>query len=338
MPTPKPSPLRWSKSTGGDPNCPIIPRERVRRAIAERPNQLGQAHDEKRPDMRRLRFVALAVSTVVLAGCGSGHNGAGANSPASTHAATGQTITGAQELESATQLEADLNALCADTSEGDLLKTVDALQQDYQAVAGSTGNEDDADWQKALNKTQQVLTDVRQVADANASNPDGPNPLDCETTSTTPPAPAAAPQPRGFAFTDLTDALDSVSTVEKNTGYLIAILNAIQPPNTPDGIVQAPKHQFGPYPAIKCGSDGVSKARYQSCSGWVTSGEVVGIEFAPARPKGKPYGIGPIDGCKARWNSRKPNQPPGSGATCSVSETKGAQVKITPYWVWTPNG
>jgi hypothetical protein len=290
--------------------------------------------------MRRLAFV---VAVVLAAACGSGHTGGGAASPsASTHAA-GRTITADQQLQSSVQLRSELNALTCGATEGDLLKAVTAFQKDYQAVAGSTGASDDADWQQALTKLRQALDGVQQVANANSSNPDGPNPLKSGCTSVASPAPAAPPKPRGETgdvIKALKDGGDALTNMITHIGFAITINNLLQPTGAPDGIVHAQSHQGGPYPEIECGLvwNGTVGTTYDSCAAYVLALQVVALSFDPARPNGRPYGIGSIDGCNASWNSRSPSKPPGSDAVCNISGAAGKTVTITPHWVATPQG
>jgi hypothetical protein len=86
--------------------------------------------------MRGLRFVVVAVSIVVLAGCGLTHTTAGS----ARTAAAGTSLQPAQQLQSATRLRADLDAVKAAATEGDLLVAVAQAQRDCQAVTGTHAN------------------------------------------------------------------------------------------------------------------------------------------------------------------------------------------------------
>ena len=82
--------------------------------------------------------------------------------------------------------QSDLDALTAAPTVGDLQTAVTQLQQDYNAVASSAVSADGADWQHAINSLQQTLADASQLADANSSTPDAPNPLNSNASSDQP--------------------------------------------------------------------------------------------------------------------------------------------------------
>jgi hypothetical protein len=274
--------------------------------------------------MSRLRFVVAAVSTVVLAGCGSGHTGGVSGSPptsttgASTHVAA-PPIQPDQQLQSSTQLQSDLDALKAAPTEGDLLKTVNMLEEHFGAVSGTRASSNDADWQQALNKLQQVLTDVQQLANANSSDPNAPNPLNSSASTSHAVPPPTQPEPRAPkpSPTDIIDeinkAFDLLTKVSKGVAYEVKISNAGPGDVMNDNGVTVPPINCGPAHSV--------------CRGYVLAVNTASFRFAPSSggtiskidssPKGSAT-------CEIRKDK--------GGAVCRVNGTAGATITITPTW------
>lgn len=298
--------------------------------------------------MRRLAC-AVALSTILVTGCGSSRptfslrtgptDGTTVSSPtskgrASTHAAA-PPIQPAQQLQASTQLQSDLGALKVVLTEGELVKVVNGLRQHYQAVAGSQANSNDADWQLALSKLQQTLVDVQQLANTNSSDPDAPNPLHSDASSsgaTSAPNPQAplAPNPvSDILINEIKQSFDLLTTVINHVAYAITVNNPAGPPGGPFGIV----HGGPSYPDINCGQVEVM------CTGYVEAQTTVSLTF-DAPEGGKVFQIGTIDSAPAGacHPTYVPNgKSPAPTASCNVSGASGMTVTIIPHWVSAPS-
>jgi len=273
----------------------------------------------------KIRALVLMIAVVLVAGCGSGHSGGGAVSPpasgtgTSTHAA-GQPIPPRQQLQSTIQLQSDLDALTAPTTatEGDLLNAVATLQQHYQAVAGSHAGSDDADWQQALNQLQQALAAVQQLANANSSTPDAPNPLHqgSSTTSASPQTPPTPPTPPPTGNPVVDRINDAVHGLQKVTNALSFTVKVINP-----GTGTVTDFDTLSNPVISCGP------AHTRCQGVVFFTDTLHLVFQPLL--GRTVGniqSDPNGTCNPTYvtgNTR---------ADCNVSATPGVTVTITPQW------
>jgi hypothetical protein len=275
--------------------------------------------------MRRLRFVVAAVSTVVLAGCVPTHTTAG--SPRTQ--AMGTALQPAQQLQSTTQLRADLDAVKAAATEGDLVVAVAQAQRDCQAVTGTHANSNDARWQQTLIDLQQALSDVSQLAAAHSSTPDATNPLKSRASGGRsklgPKSRSPSNPPSSHIISELQNADKLLRRVLQDLGYVISVNNGRQA----GGTVTILNTGSGPYPDIHCG---IAEA---TCSGVVLALSTVGISFQP-KSGASVYKIGKIDStpkgaCNA-WYQPNP-QPPEKQARCEVTATSGQNITITPHWV-----
>jgi hypothetical protein len=243
---------------------------------------------------------------------------------AGTHAA-GQTIAPLQQLQSAIQLQSDLDALTAPTTatEGDLLTAVAALQQHYQAVAGSHASSDDADWQQALNKLQQALAAVQQLANANSSTPDAPNPLHQGSSTTsasprTPPTPPTTPPTTPLPTNPVVDAIKNafggLQKVVNTLSYTIIVKN------TGTGTVTDGNGKSNP--VINCGP-----AR-TNCQGNVLATDIADLIFQPLQ-NGKVGNIqsDPNGACNPIYDG-----PGHTRADCQIGATAGATITVTAQW------
>jgi hypothetical protein len=297
--------------------------------------------------MRRLACV-VASSTILAAGCGSHHPtfswhsgptaGSTVSSPttrssASTPAA-GPPIQPAQQLQSSTQLQTDLEALKAAQTEGELSNALNGLRQHYQAVTGSHANSNDVDWQQALGKLLLTLGDVQQLANTNAADPNAPNPLSSGASSShapsapNPPVPAAPNPASEILINEIKQTFDQLTTVINHVAYAITVNNPAGPEGGPFGIV----HGGPSYPDIKCGP------AQNMCNGYVLALTTVSLAF-DAPDGGKDFQIGTIDSAPAGACNPTyvPNRKaPAPTASCHVSGAAGMTVTITPHWVITP--
>lgn len=281
--------------------------------------------------MRGRRFVVVAAAAVALTGC-AGHTGGRAVSPSASgngasSRAAGQPISPDQQLESSTQLQADLDALTGAPTVGDLQTAVTRLQQDYNAVASSAVSSDGADWQHAINSLQQTLADVSQLANANSSTPDAPNPLHSNASRdhTSPgaksPAPAKpAPPSPSQIISEVKDVFGMLGTVIKHLAFTIIVNNA--GPGTVTGNASHPRIYCGP-----------SKTQ---CKGYVLATSTAALAFQDLNGGG--FWIDKVDSkpewsCNANYNTGKS---PAPSASCNISATSGNTVTVTPHWVPQP--
>jgi hypothetical protein len=304
--------------------------------------------------MRRLACV-VALSTILVAGCGShrptfsvrsgptggttvssqtARSSPTSKSSADAHAAP-PPLQPAQQLQSSTQLQSDLEVLKVVPTERELVVAANALRQHYQVVAGSRANSNDADWQQALTKLQQTVTDVQRLANTNASDPDAPNPLNLgasssgATSAPNPPAPPAPNPVSEIVINEIKQASDLLTTVIDHLAYAITVNNPAGPPGEPFGIV----HGGPSYPDINCGPT------QDICKSYVLALTTVSLAF-DAPEGGKVFQIGPID--SAPGGACNPayvptGKSPAPTASCNVSGTAGMTVIITPHWVSTPS-
>jgi hypothetical protein len=297
--------------------------------------------------MRRLACVVV-LSAILVAGCGSHHptfswhtgqtgqsaaSSPTASSRASSHAAI-PPIQPAQQLQSSTQLQSDLEALHVAQTEGELVDALNGLRQHYQAVAGSHANANDADWQQALSKLQQALADIQRLADTNASDPNAPNPLNTGASSshaTSEPKPPVPPAPNPVADitnNEIKQAFDQLTAVINHVAYAITVNNPSGPVGGPFGTV----HGGPSYPDINCGP------AQDTCKAYVLTQTAVLLAF-DAPEGGKNFQIGTIDSAPtgACNPAYVPNgKPPAPTASCHVTGTAGMTVSITPHWVNAP--
>ena len=316
-----------SKSTGAGSNRWIIASTHLRRAIRQPPEILRQAHDKE----DRIHGDCVSWSWPCRLLCwpdACPHTTAGS---ARTQAA-GTSLQPAQQLQSTTRLRADLDAVKAAATEGDLLVAVAQAQRDCQAVTGTHANSNDALWQRVLTNLQQALSDVSQLADAHSSTPDATNPLRLRASSghskrgpkfrspSKPPSSSSSP-----IISELQNADKLLRRVGQGLGYVISVNNGRQP----GGTVTILNTGDGPYPDIHCG---IAEA---TCSGVVLALNTVGISFQP-KSGVSVYTIGKIDStpdgaCNALYQAKP--QPPGTQASCDVTATSGQNITITPHWV-----
>lgn len=294
--------------------------------------------------MRRLAGV-VALSTMLVAGCGSHHptislssaptSGSTVSSPtassrASTHAA-GPLIQPAQQLKSGTQLQSDLEALNVAQTEGQLINALNALRQHYQSVASSHANPNDADWQQALNKLQLTLADIQQLANTSSSDPEAPNPLNPgassshSTSAPNSPVPPAPNPVSDIVTNEIKQTSDLLTTVINNVAYTIVVNNPTGPEGEPFGIV----HGGPAYPDINCGP------AQNMCKGYVLSATTVSLAF-DAPEDGKVFQVGtitsaPTGACDPAYVPA--GKPPAPTASCRVSGTAGMIITIVPHWV-----
>jgi hypothetical protein len=294
--------------------------------------------------MRRVACV-VALSTTLVAGCGSHHptislsyaptGGSRASTPTTSsrariHAA-GPLIEPARQLQSSTQLQADLAALNVAQTKGELINALNALRQHYQSVASSHANPKDADWQQALNKLQLTIADVQQLANTNAPDPEAPNPLNPGASSSHAPSAPNAPVPPApnpvsdIVTNEIKQTSDMLTTVINNVAYAIVVDNPTGPQGEPFGTV----HGGPAYPDINCGP------AQSMCKGYVLSATTVSLAF-DAPDDGKVFQVGAIN--SAPTGSCNPTyvptpKPPAPTASCNVSGTAGMIVTIIPHWV-----
>lgn len=250
--------------------------------------------------------------------------------PSASTQAAGQTMPPRQQLQSSIQLQSDLDALTAPTTatEGDLLNAVATLQQHYQAVAGSHASSDDADWQQALNTLQQALAAVQQLANANSSTPDAPNPLhqSPSTTSTSSPAPAAPLTPAPTTTTPTTPAPTGnpvVDAINKAFAGLQKVANILSftviVKNTGTGTVTDANGRSNP--SINCGP------AKTICQGRVFSTDQEQLIFQPLQGRiVGDIGSDPNGACDAKYQTGR------TQAECMIGATPGATVTVTPQW------
>jgi hypothetical protein len=243
---------------------------------------------------------------------------------AGTHAAA-QTVTPLQQLQATIRLQSDLDALTAQTTatEGDLLNAVATLQQHSQAVAGSHASSDDADWQQALNTLQQALAAVQQLANANSSTPDAPNPLHQgpSTTSTSSPAPAAPPTPAPTTTPAPTNPV--VDLINNAFGQLQKVANALSftviVDNKGTGTVTDGNGKSNP--AINCGP------AKNNCQGKVLVPDQVQLIFQPLERRTVSNIVSvPNGACNPAYETGK------TKASCMIGATAGATITVTVQW------
>jgi hypothetical protein len=297
--------------------------------------------------MRRLVCV-VTLSTILVAGCGSHHptfswragetGGASAPPPtpskrASTHAAV-PAIQPAQQLQSSTQLQSDLEALKAVPTERELIAALNQLRQHYQAVAGSHANPNDADWQQALGKVQLTIADVQQQADTKSSDLEAPNPINPGALSgggTPAPNPPIPPPPNPVADivnNEIKQTVDLLATVINHVAYSITVDNPTGPEDRPSGTV----HGGPPYAEINCGQ------AQNVCKSYVLALTTVPLTF-DAPDGGKTFQVGPIDSAPAGACNpayAPPGKAPAPTASCHVSGSAGMTITITPHWIIPP--
>jgi hypothetical protein len=186
---------------------------------------------------------------------------------------------------------------------------------------------DGADWQHAINSLQQTLADVSQLANANSSTPDAPNPLNSNAASdhTSPgaksPAPAKpAPPSPSEIISEVKDVFGMLGTVIKHLAFTIIINNA-----GPGTVTTNASH-----PRIYCGP-----AKSQ-CKGYVLATSTAQLAFKDLNGGG--FWIDKVDSnpewsCNANYNTGKS---PAESASCNVSATSGNTVTVTPHWVPQP--